>query len=62
MPFKSKKQQAWAHTTAGEKALGGPQKVAEWDKATNQSTLPSSIGKKTTYPNLPTHIHRITTK
>lgn len=37
MPFKSKQQAKWAHTEAGEKALGGPQKVAEWDRATKES-------------------------
>ena len=35
MPFKSAKQRAWAHTKAGEAALGGPAKVNEWDEASN---------------------------
>lgn len=34
MPFKSRAQQRWAHTIQGEKALGGPAKVHEWDEAT----------------------------
>lgn len=34
MPFVSRAQQRWGHTAAGEKALGGPSAVAEWDAAT----------------------------
>lgn len=49
MPFKSKAQQRWAHTPAGEEALGGPDKVAEWDAATKAgpgfATLPERKGK-----------------
>lgn len=33
MPYVSRRQQGWAHTPAGTKALGGPAKVAEWDAA-----------------------------
>jgi hypothetical protein len=40
MPFTSRKQQRWGHTPAGEKALGGPEKVAEWDSATKGRDLP----------------------
>jgi hypothetical protein len=40
MPWKSKKQQAWGHTAAGQKALGGSAAVSEWDSATNFSGLP----------------------
>jgi hypothetical protein len=40
MPYASKKQEAWAHTPAGEKALGGPAKVAEWDAASEGLKLP----------------------
>jgi hypothetical protein len=40
MPFRSKKQNAWAHTDEGEAALGGPDKVKEWESATDYSTLP----------------------
>lgn len=40
MPFRSQKQAAWAHTPSGESALGGPAKVAEWDHATDFTTLP----------------------
>ena len=45
MPFKSKAQNAWAHTEAGEKALGGPDKVKEWESATDYSHLPKKVGK-----------------
>ena len=45
MPYLSKAQQGWAHTPAGTKALGGPAKVHEWDKATK--------GK---YGSLPGHV------
>ncbi len=45
MPFVSRKQQAWGHSPAGEKALGGPAKVAEWDAATKGKTLPMRKGK-----------------
>jgi hypothetical protein len=33
MPFRSLKQARWAHSQTGEKALGGPAKVSEWDSA-----------------------------
>ncbi len=36
MPYKSLKQQKWAHTESGKKALGGEQKVHEWDEATKK--------------------------
>lgn len=40
MPFQSKAQNAWAHTAAGTKALGGAAKVKEWEGATDYSHLP----------------------
>lgn len=43
MPFKSKKQNAWAHTEAGTEALGGPAKVKEWESDTNYSSLPEKV-------------------
>jgi hypothetical protein len=48
MPFKSKAQQAWAHTPEGMKKLGGALKVAEWDSATAGKGLPDRIKKVTT--------------
>lgn len=43
MPFKSKAQNAWAHTPEGEKALGGPSAVKEWEGATDYSHLPQKV-------------------
>lgn len=40
MPFESEAQRAWAHTPAGIKALGGKEKVAEWDTASKGKKLP----------------------
>ena len=45
MPFKSKKQNAWAHTPAGTQALGGKAKVKEWESATDYSHLPEKKKK-----------------
>lgn len=46
MPFESEAQNAWAHTPAGMKALGGPAKVREWESATNYKTLPKRVASK----------------
>jgi hypothetical protein len=43
MPFLSKAQQRWGHSPAGVKALGGKDKVAEWDSATNFGKLPDKV-------------------
>lgn len=40
MPYESIKQERWAHTPSGEKALGGPAKVHEWDQASKGRSLP----------------------
>ena len=40
MPYQSDAQRRWAHTPSGEKALGGPAKVAEWDSASKGMKLP----------------------
>jgi hypothetical protein len=40
MPYKSRAQEAWAHTPEGMKALGGAAKVAEWDSASKGMKLP----------------------
>jgi hypothetical protein len=42
--FKSLKQNAWAHTAAGTKALGGASKVKEWESSTDYSNLPERKG------------------
>jgi hypothetical protein len=46
MPYKSRQQEKWAHTPAGEKALGGPEKVREWDQASKGKKLPTKAPKK----------------
>jgi hypothetical protein len=43
MPFESKAQNAWAHTPAGTKALGGKEKVKEWEHATDYSHIPYKV-------------------
>ena len=43
MPFRSRAQERWAHTPAGEEALGGPAKVAEWDSASKGMKLPERV-------------------
>ena len=45
MPFVSRQQQKWAHTKTGEKALGGPAKMQEWDQASKGLKLPDKVGK-----------------
>ena len=45
MSFKSLAQNAWAHTPAGTKALGGKKKVKEWESATNYDSLPEHVSK-----------------
>lgn len=40
MPYRSEKQRRWAHTAAGIKALGGAEKVHEWDEASKGMKLP----------------------
>lgn len=42
MPFLSKKQSAWGHSSTGEKALGGPAAVKEWESATDYKNLPET--------------------
>jgi hypothetical protein len=43
MPFVSRRQQAWGNSPAGLKALGGPEKVAEWNSATAGAKLPERV-------------------
>ena len=40
MPYQSLAQERWAHTAEGTQALGGPDKVAEWDSASKGMKLP----------------------
>jgi hypothetical protein len=46
VPYRSKSQARWAHTPAGIKALGGPDKVAEWDAATGGRKLPERKSRR----------------
>lgn len=46
MPYKSLAQERWAHTPAGEEALGGKAAVHEWDEATKGKKLPKKVKKK----------------
>ena len=46
MPYKSDSQRRWAHTKTGEKALGGKDRVAEWDKASEGKKLPEKVKPK----------------
>jgi hypothetical protein len=48
VPYKSVAQQGWAHTAEGTAALGGPEKVHEWDEATK--SIPGG------YAGLPQHV------
>jgi hypothetical protein len=50
MPYESLAQERWAHTSAGTKALGGKQKVAEWDAATKGKKLPEKKAKQKRKP------------
>ena len=46
MPVVSKAQNAWAHTPAGIKALGGKKKVKEWEvSGAAFDALPEHVGK-----------------
>lgn len=43
MPYESEQQRKWAHTKSGMKALGGAEKVEEWDKESKGIKLPGKI-------------------
>lgn len=45
MPYKSEAQRKWAHTKTGTKALGGKEKVKEWDSASKGNKLPEKVKK-----------------
>lgn len=40
MPFKSKAQSRWANSPAGLRALGGKDKLDEWNQSTDFGSLP----------------------
>lgn len=60
MPFESDAQARRAHTPEGTKALGGPDKVKEWDDATDFENLPKRK-KRTPKKSKPPVIYRHTT-
>ena len=45
MPYVSDAQRRWAHTDTGIKALGGKDKVREWDNASRGKKLPERVKK-----------------
>jgi hypothetical protein len=44
-PYSSEAQRRWAHTEKGKKALGGAEKVREWDKESKGKKLPERVAK-----------------
>ena len=46
IPYRSDAQRRWAHTKTGMEALGGPNKVAEWDKASRGKNLPEKAKQR----------------
>lgn len=46
MPWKSKAQARWGHSSAGLRALGGKRAVKEWDSATPKGSLPEKKPKQ----------------
>ncbi len=58
MPFVSEAQNAWAHTPAGTEALGGSEKVKEWEAATDYSKLPKRKSKKKAPKKVLRHVTR----
>ena len=65
MPWRSIAQARWGHSPAGEKALGGPSAVAEWDSATPKGSLPRrlmhrkkvDLGKRGSFEEKPGALH-----
>jgi len=45
-PWKSDQQRKWGHTSVGVKALGGKEKVKEWDESSKGKKLPKRTKKK----------------
>lgn len=43
MPFKSKAEAKWGNIPAGLRALGGKDKVDEWNASTNFDDLPEKV-------------------
>ena len=63
MSWKSKAQERWGNSEAGEKALGGEKAVHEWNEATKGKKLPSKIkGPMHEKHDMAPHISRVTKK
>jgi len=62
LPFVSEAERRWGHTKEGEKALGGPAAVHEWDEATKGKDLPERKNMKDKrghpYSHTTTHHHK----
>lgn len=58
MPYKSDSQRKWAHTASGMKALGGEEKVNEWDQASKGLSLPDHIKPHGSSGNYLKHLYR----
>ncbi len=43
MPFKSKAEARWGNSPSGLRALGGKDKVDEWNQSTNFDALPDKV-------------------
>lgn len=50
MPWKSDQQRKWGHTLNGIKALGGKNKINEWDNASIGMKLPEIVKAKAVKP------------
>lgn len=46
MPWASVQQARWGHSLTGVRALGGKNKVSEWDAATPKGSLPDKAPPK----------------
>lgn len=58
MPYLSDSQRRWAHTQEGTKALGGAEKVKEWDKTSKGLDLPDHIKKHGKSADYLKHLYR----
>lgn len=59
MPVVSKAQNAWAHSPAGTKALGGKKKLKEWEvSGAAFDALPEHVSKHKEKPKTLRHVTR----
>ena len=62
MPWASTAQAAWGHSPEGMQALGGPEKVKEWDQASEGLALPERTAKSRLQGASPKARHRLNLK